>query len=290
MAEAKCVWDLGAVLGEGPVWVAAEGAVYFVDIKQTAVHRYTPATSATETWRLGQQICSVTPRNQGGFIVTTRHGFAFLNLSSGEVDEIAETEVGKPDNRFNDAKADPQGRLWAGTMDDTESDAEAGTLYRLDADFSWRAMDKGYGVTNGPAFGIDGKTMYHTDSPARRIYAFDLDEAGRISNKRIFIEFAEEDGYPDGMTVDADGYLWVAHYRGWRVSRFSPEGKLDRAVPLPVAQVTSCVFGGAELDTLYVTSASQTLDENELRGQPLAGGLFEISVGVGGVPTAKFAG
>ncbi|MBC8158696.1 MAG: SMP-30/gluconolactonase/LRE family protein, partial [Alphaproteobacteria bacterium] len=192
--------------------------------------------------------------------------------------------------RFNDAKADGQGRLWAGTMDDTESGDNSGVLYRLDADRSWRAMDHGYGVTNGPAFGIDGKTMYHTDSPARTIYAFDVDDAGQISNKRVFIKFTEEDGYPDGMTMDAQGYLWVAHYRGWRVSRFSPDGQLDRAIALPVAQVTSCVFGGPNLDTLYVTTATQTLGEDERQGQPLAGGLFEIAVGIRGLPSAEFAG
>jgi len=290
MAEAKCVWDLGATLGEGPIWDATEGAVYFVDIKGDSVHRYIPQTGATQTWRLGQQICSVTRRRQGGFVATTRDGFAFLDLGAREVDIYADIEFGNPEIRFNDAKADAQGRLWVGTMDDSESGEKSGVLYSLDANRSWRVMDGGYGVTNGPAFGIGGKTMYHTDSPARTVYAFDVDAAGDISNKRVFIKFGDDDGYPDGMTVDAQGYLWVAHYRGWRVSRFSPDGQLDRAIALPVAQVTSCVFGGPELNTLYVTSATQTLNAEELRDQPLAGGLFEISVGIQGLPSATFAG
>ncbi|MBT3358698.1 MAG: SMP-30/gluconolactonase/LRE family protein [Rhodospirillales bacterium] len=290
MAEAKCVWDLGATLGEGPIWDAAEQAVYFVDIKQDCVHRYTPSTGEAKTWQFERQICSVTRRSRGGFVATTRHSFAFLDLAAGKVEEIAPVDIDNPDMRFNDAKADGRGRLWAGTMDDTESGEKSGVLYRLDPDRSWREMDDGYGVTNGPAFAIDGKTMYHTDSPARTIYAFDVDDAGSISNKRVFIKFSEEDGYPDGMTVDAQGYLWVAHYRGWRVSRFSPDGRLDRAFALPVAQVTSCVFGGADLETLYVTTATQTLDEDELLGQPLAGGLFEIPTGIRGLQSAEFAG
>lgn len=289
MVEARCVWEAGAVLGEGPAWVAAEGAVYWVDIKADTVHRYHPASGERRSFAMAAQVCAVVPRRAGGFVATTRHGFAIADPAAGTLAPIAEVEPDRPGNRFNDAKADARGRLWAGTMDDA-CRRPTGTLYRLDADRSWRAMDGGYVVTNGPAFSPDGTVMYHNDTVNRRVFAFDLDDDGDIANKRTFLTFGTDDGLPDGMAVDAEGGLWVAHYGGGRVTRFTPDGRADHVVTLPVAQVTSCVFGGAGLDTLYVTSAAQDLDAEALRGQPLAGGLFEAAVGIRGLPTADFAG
>lgn len=289
MTDVSCVWEAAATLGEGPVWSARDACVYWVDIKGNAVHRYDPASGTKKTHDLDRQVCSVTPRARDGFIATTRHGFAYLDLDTGAFDPIVEVEQDMPNNRFNDAKADFKGRLWAGTMDDTERSASAGTLYRLDPGGSCSVMDRGYGVANGPAFQDDG-TLFHTDSAARTIYAFDLDEDGGVSNKRLHIKFTEDDGFPDGMTVDAEGYLWVAHYGKGRVSRFAPDGRVDGVIEVPAKQTTSVVFGGARLDVLYITSATQNLDEESLRAQPLAGGFFEARVGVTGRPTAEFAG
>jgi xylono-1,5-lactonase len=289
MTEATCVWEAQATLGEGPVWVGRESCVYWVDIKGKAVHRYAPADGACKTFELDRQVCSVTPRARGGLIATTTHGFEYLDLETGAFEPIAEVEQDRPQNRFNDAKADFQGRLWAGTMDDTERSAAAGVLYRLDPDGTITAMDDGYGVTNGPAF-VDEGTLYHTDSRARTIYAFDLAADGGISNKRPHIRFGADDGAPDGMTVDAEGFLWVAHYGKGRVSRFSPDGRVDGAIEVAAKQSTSCVFGGPDLDILFITSATQNLDDDALRAQPLAGGFFEARVGVAGRPTAMFAG
>ncbi|MCG8511300.1 MAG: SMP-30/gluconolactonase/LRE family protein [Rhodospirillales bacterium] len=289
MTEVTCVWEAAATLGEGPVWVPRDASVYWVDIKGNAVHRYEPATGGKRIYELDRQVCSVTPRAQGGMVAATRHGFAYLDLETGAFEPIVEVEIDMPGNRFNDAKADFKGRLWAGTMDDTERTTGAGTLYRLDPGGSCAAMDRGYGVTNGPAFQDDG-TMFHTDSHARTIYAFDLDEEGGISNKRRHIKFTEEDGFPDGMTVDSEGYLWVAHYSKGRVSRFAPDGRVDGVVEVPAKQTTSVVFGGADLDRLYITSATQNMDDEARRGDPLAGGFFEVRVGITGRPTAEFAG
>jgi sugar lactone lactonase YvrE len=174
-------------------------------------------------------------------------------------------------------------------MDDGERDA-SGWLYRLDPDRAWRRMDGPYVCTNGPAFGADGRTIYHTDTVGRTIHAFDLSAGGDLSRKRVFTRFAEDDGYPDGMTVDADGFVWVCHWGGWRVTRFAPDGRIDRAVRMPVAQVTSCAFGGPDLATLFVTSASIGLDAATRAAQPLAGGLFAFQPGVRGLPSGAFAG
>lgn len=290
MSEARCVWEAGASLGEGPVWVAGEGAVYWVDINGNRIHRYVPASDVRQTWEMAEQVCSVTPRERGGFVAATKHGFAFFDPATGELEPFAEVEPDAPDNRFNDAKADPAGRLWAGTMDDVGHAAPTGSLYRLDPDLSWTRVDEGYAISNGPAFSLDGRTMYHNDTRLRTVFAFDVDADGNATNKRPFIRTVDPDGTPDGMTVDAEGFLWVAHYGGAQVVRFSPDGQPERRVGLPVTQVTSCIFGGPDLDILYVTTAAQRLDAAGLAVQPLAGGLFEIPVGVRGVPTACFAG
>jgi sugar lactone lactonase YvrE len=174
-------------------------------------------------------------------------------------------------------------------MDDGEREA-SGALYRLDPNLDWQRMDRGYVVSNGPAFSPDYRTLYHSDTAKGTIHAFDLSRDGKLANKRDFVTIPEGDGYPDGMTCDAQGGLWVAHWNGWRLTRFTPAGAIDRVIEMPVAQVTSCTFGGPDLDRLYVTSAAINLDAAALERQPLAGGLFEIDVGVKGFPAGQFGG
>lgn len=285
MNATQCVWPLGAILGEGPIYSAREDAIYFVDIKKPALHRLTLIDGAKATWSMPAPIGWVAERRDSpGFIIGLRNGFAKLTLDPFAVTLIAELESGLPGNRMNDAKADSRGRLWAGTMDDAEVQ-ESGALYRLDSDHSWRRMDDGYRVPNGPTFSPDGDVLYHADSARRTVYRFDLDAAGELSNKSIFTTFLEDSGYPDGMTTDADGGVWIAHWGGARVSRFTPDGVLDRAIALPVTQPTSCVFAGPDLTRMFVTSASIGLAD-----EPLAGALFEIDPGARGLPTHAFAG
>ncbi len=200
---------------------------------------------------------------------------------------ITDPEAHLPGNRFNDGKVDRAGRFWAGTMDDREEEAR-GTLYRLDPDLSWSAVDSGYMVTNGPAFSPDGRTMYNTDSARRLIYAFDVDEDGVVGNRRPFARFKDEDGYPDGMTVDAEACLWVAFWDGWCIRRLSPDGELLQTVEIPVEHPTSCAFGGPALDRLFVTSARIGLNENARAVQPLAGALFMIETSVRGLADRPF--
>lgn len=291
MFDVRCLWEAAALLGEGPLWSPREAALYWVDIKAPALHRFRPADGDKTSWVMPERIGWVIERSNGEGLVAglKQRGFVFLTPGTMMPETIGQPEPDYPDNRFNDASADNAGRIWAGTMDDNEREA-SGALYRLDPNLDWQRMDRGYVVTNGPAFSPDYRRLYHSDTAKGTIYAFDLSPDGKLANKRDFVTIPEGDGYPDGMTCDAEGGLWVAHWNGWRVTRFTPDGKADRVVEMPVSQVTSCAFGGPELDRLYITSAAINLDEAALEKQPLAGGLFEVDVGVKGSPPGQFGG
>lgn len=293
MTEVVCVWDEGALLGEGPVWVERDRRLYWVDIKGKAIHRYDPANGGKRSWRTAEEVGAIQPTGSGGFVVARQSGFAFAELPEDDAEAhfrpIADPEPDLSRNRFNDGKIDSAGRFWAGTMDDGRVN-ETGVLYRLDPDLTCRTMDAGYVITNGPAFSPDGKTLYHTNTLEGVVYAFDLDAAGGIANKRPFIRIAEDDGYPDGMSVDTEGCLWIAIFGGWRVNRFSPAGESIGQVAVPAAQVTSCVFAGAGLDEMYITTSAGGLSEEARKAQPLAGGLFHCRPGAAGPPATCFAG
>ena len=287
-SDLRCVADVHAVLGEGPVWVARERALYWVDIKGRKIFRLSDRGELGE-WPTPFRVGSIAPRRSGGFIGGTDHGIAAFDTVSGRLDILFNPEAQIPGNRFNDGKVDRRGRVWAGTMDDAEREAN-GTLYCVDPDLEWSAIDRGYKVANGPAFSPAGDILYVNDSALRTTYAFGIGPDGRASNRRIFLQFGEHDGFPDGMTVDREGCLWIAFWDGWKVSRYSPDGQWLETVKMPVQRPTSCAFGGPELDRLYITSASIDLDENSLRMQPNAGGLFMLIPGVQGVEDVPFAG
>ncbi|MDE0942682.1 MAG: SMP-30/gluconolactonase/LRE family protein, partial [Alphaproteobacteria bacterium] len=263
------------------------------DIKGGKIHRLVPetgmGTGAQHSWTPDVQPCSLAPAADGNFIGAFRNGFAKVSFDDDNIylEAIADPEADRPGNRFNDGKVDGQGRFWAGTMDDSESNP-TGALYRSDPDLSWSRPDDGYVVTNGPTFSPDGHTLYHTDTFAGLIYAFDMAPDGSLNNKRPFIKIPSDRGYPDGMTVDGDGCLWVCHWGGWGISRFDPDGQPCGRIDLPVAQVTSCAFGGADLKQLFITTAAIGLDDQARAAQPLAGGLFVCEPGVPGLPTALF--
>lgn len=282
--------DCRATLGEGPVWVAAESALYWVDIKGLRLFRRDAAGAVTE-WPTPFRIGGMAPCRGGGFIAGTQHGLAWIDPATGLFEIFDNPEPDRPDNRFNDAKVDRAGRFWSGSMDDSER-AASGALYRVDADRpstpTVTRVDDGYRVTNGPAFSRDGRTMYHTDSGLRTIYAFDLDADGGIANKRVFAQFKGADGYPDGMTVDADDCLWAAFWDGWCVRRLSPAGETLATIEMPVERPTSVAFGGPALDCLFVTSARIGLNDAALERQPHAGGLFVLDPGVTGLADVPF--
>ena len=286
-SSVQCVADVHAVLGEGPVWVVREAALYWVDIKGRKIFRL--KSGKLDQWDTPLRVGSMAPRASGGFIAGTDTGFAHIDPEAGRFDILCDPESQLPDNRFNDGKVDRDGRFWAGTMDDSEQQA-LGTLYRLRTEDDCAAVDEGYKVTNGPAFSPDGTIMYHNDSARQLTYAFDIDAHGEATGRRDFLQFAEGDGYPDGMTVDSEGCLWIAFWDGWCVRRYSSGGELLQTIEMPVARPTSCAFGGPDLDRLYVTSASIGLDDAALAMQPNAGGLFMISPNVRGLAEVPFAG
>ncbi len=271
----RCLWPAGCELGEGPMWDARANVVRFVDIKRSQVHRLDPVTGARGTWSAPAAIGSLGARANGGFVAGTRAGFALVDPDAGTFEVIDHPEAHLPTNRFNDGKVDPHGNFWAGTMDDARRD-RSGTLYCLRPDRGWRAVDLGYRITNGPAFSPDGGTLYHSDTPDRTTFAFALAPDGTLSDKRVFRTWDDVSGFPDGMTTDAQGCLWVAFWGGWCVRRISPAGDVIAELPLPVSNVSSVAFGGPAFDRLFATSAQSDLDAAALGVQPLAGGLFEV--------------
>lgn len=283
----ECLADVRATLGEGPVWVVTEQALYWVDIPEQRIFRWSQA-DGLRIIAVEQHVCSLLPRAGGGFVGGCYDGFIALD------DAFAVTHIGNPEpeiagNRFNDAKIDRAGRLWAGTMDRTEAKA-GGSLYRLDPDRSWEQIDSGYRVTNGPAFSHDGRVMYHTDSALQTVYAFHVDDKGQAHERRVHLRFGRGEGYPDGMTVDAEDCLWIAFWDGWCVRRFSPAGELLATLQVPAQRPTSVAFGGPKLDRLFITSAARGLTPEDLERQPQAGGLFVTRPGVCGIAEMPFSG
>lgn len=285
----RCLVEGDAQLGEGPVWVNGEGALYWVDILRPRIFRWTEATGAVDCWTPPFQVASLAPAAGGGFIAGTARGFAHIAPASGDYRVIGRPSAEPPGNRFNDGKVDRHGRFWTGTMNDAHQ-AATGVLYRYDHDGRHATVDSGYRVTNGPAFDLSGGRMYHTDSGLQTIFAFDLDENGEATGKRVFAQFGAGQGHPDGMTVDAEDCVWVAFWDGWCVRRFDPDGRQLAEITVPVARPTSCAFGGAAMNTLFVTSARTDLSDADLASQPLAGSLFATVLSVQGVPELAFAG
>lgn len=280
--------DVKAVLGEGPVWVAREAALYWLDIKGRRLFRL--AEAGLREWPTPVRVGSIVPREDGGFIAGTDQGFYAIEVEGeARFTPLFNPESDLPYNRFNDGKVDRSGRFWAGTMDDREQ-ASSGSLYRLDSALACSRVDQGYAVTNGPAFSPAGDVIYHTDSARRTIYRFALAPDGSLGERMTFLHFTGTEGYPDGMTVDAEGCLWVAFWDGWAVRRYSPSGDLLDTIETPVQKPTSVAFGGPALDRLYISSARIGLDESALAMQPYAGGLFMVEMGVAGIAERPFAG
>jgi sugar lactone lactonase YvrE len=284
----RCVADVHAVLGEGPVWIARERALYWLDIKGLKIFRLDDREQLAE-WPTPIRVGSIAPRKQGGFIGGTEGGIAEVDPGAKRFKIFADPEADKPGNRFNDGKLDRQGRFWAGTMDDSER-TDSGTLYRVDSDRGITAVDGQYRVTNGPAFSPDGRTMYHNDSARQVTYRFELDADGTPRGRKVFLQFGKGEGFPDGMTVDSEGCLWIAFWDGWCIRRYSSAGEWLETIRMPVQRPTSCTFGGRDLDRLYITSASIGLDEQAIEMQPNAGGLFMVTPGVQGIDEVPFAG
>jgi len=282
MSEVECVWPVAAELGEGPLWSAAEQALWFVDIKGCFIHCYHPGSGEKRSWPAPARIGFLAPARAGFLIAGLKTGLYRFNPETGNFALLHVVEPHAPNNRLNDGFVDSEGFLWFGSMDDNEEEP-SGALYQL-TDTGCITRDPGYIVTNGPAESPDGRVLYHTDTLAGIIYAFDRTRTGVLSNKRVFARFPPGGGCPDGPSVDADGCVWTGVFGGWGMQRYSPQGELLQTVRLPCANVTKAAFGGDDLKTLYITSAWVSLDGQQRKEQPLAGGLFRVRVDTPGLP------
>jgi sugar lactone lactonase YvrE/DNA-binding IclR family transcriptional regulator len=289
--DVQCVAETRSLLGEGPTWSPRDGALYWVDILTPSVHCFDSVHHTDREVKLGSMVSVAIPKSTGGLLVATPTGLMTLDMATKTLSAFCHPESERPGNRYNDGKCDRMGRLWIGTLD-MGTAANRGNLFRVNADGSWKKMDSGITVSNGLGWSPDNRRMYFTDSVRRTIYVYDFDLfPGTISNRRPFIMLDANDGTPDGLTVDEEGCLWVAVWDAWRVSRYSPDGRELLRIRMPVPRPTSCCFGGANLDTLYVTSASIRLGEQTLASAPQSGSLFAIRIpGVRGLPETTFAG
>ena len=278
------------VLGEVPVWDADAECLWWTDVFRPTIHRLDAASGKVESWTPPDKVHSFALREQGGLVIAGRKGFALYDPESGAYELLHDPRGDDDGTLLNDGRADRQGRFWAGTMDKMLK-RPAGRLYRLDADGTSHAEADGITLSNGVAVSPDGGTLYCADSMPKKIFAFDLDAAsGALTNKRVFANTATLPGIPDGATVDAEGFLWSARFDGSCVLRHAPDGSVVQEIELPVSRVTSCALGGADLKTLYITSAFFRLTDEQRAAQPLAGALFAVEVEVPGVPEPRYRG
>ncbi len=281
----ELILDAQATLGEGALWDGTSQRLLWVDILEKRVGLFDPQTKGNSMLQLDSFVGTVVPTAGGGLMVAVREGFARLDRATGRLSRVDRPQGHDPSVvRFNDGKCDPFGRFWAGTMAIDEG-PRRGALYCLDPDGRIRRMLEKVSISNGIAWSLDRRRMYYIDTLTRSVVVFDYDfDTGAISNQRLAFEIPEKLGYPDGMTIDADGMLWIALWDGWAVSRWDPgTGRLLATVSLPVSRVTSCAFGGPGLTTLYITSARVGLSSAELERQPLAGGLFAWQTNIAGL-------
>ncbi|MGH3881726.1 MAG: SMP-30/gluconolactonase/LRE family protein [Actinophytocola sp.] len=277
----------GARLGEGPLWDPRAAALRWVDILPGLVHRFDPVTGEDTSFEVGEPVGTVAVRRAGGLVLATASGILTCAEDGSDRARLHDVATDPPGGRFNDGKADRWGRFWAGTM--LEGTDGAGAFYRLDPDGSLHTVLTDVSVSNGLGWSPDGATMYYVDTRTGGVDAFDHDpETGELTDRRRLVDV--ERGWPDGLTVDAEGNLWLALWDGWALRRYTPDGRLTDTVELPAQRITSCVFGGPDLSTLYITSARTGLGDDELAGQPHAGSLFALDAGVAGQAPGEWAG
>ena len=288
MPVAYCIAATRNSLGESPLWDPITERLFWVDINRRLIHRIDPGTGETTDWSCRTEPGCLGRANNGRLVAGLRDGFYFFSPSTGVFEPITDPEPAKPENRLNDGKVDRAGRFWAGTMRDPNPDAPDGALYKLEEKTATRMLD-GIRIPNALCWSPDNQTLYFSDTRARLIWAFDFDLAtGTLTDRRVFVDLQDQTGRPDGATVDTEGYLWSAEYGGSRVVRYTSNGAVDSIISLPVSNVTCPAFGGPDYKTLFISTASQRLSQEELKAQPLAGGLFACEVEVPGLPEPVF--
>lgn len=275
------------ILGESPVWDDRLQRLYWVDIREPAIRRLDPATGHISSWRMPDLVGSIALSDDGRLLVALPQFIAVFDTASGSMEPLVRPPELIPGHRFNDGRCDRQGRFWVGSMHNVTR-APEGVLYQLQGRGALMPMRGGICIPNSLAFSPDGRTMYFADSLHYTLYAYDYDIAtGEMGDQRIFAT-TQAPGFPDGSTVDEEGYLWNAQFDAGRVVRYAPDGRIDRVLTLPVQRPTCCTFGGPDLSTLYITTASQKMTPEELKAQPLAGALLALEAGVRGLPEPRF--
>ncbi len=284
----EVAWAGRSAIGESPYWDAAHDAVVWVDIGTRKVCRLEVETGRYRSWQMTEHIGAAVPRRGGGMVVALGAGFAAFDPEDGSLSMLAPLDLGDSQVQLNDCQCDRHGRIWGGTQGEPP---RAAHLYRLDAGHGLTTVLDQVTVSNGIGWSPDDRSMYYVDSRERRIDVFDFDVArGTVNNRRPLVHVPDEAGVPDGLCVDSAGMIWVALWGGGAVRRYRPDGGLDRVLPIPAANVTSCAFGGADLSTLYVTTAAQGMTESELEMQPAAGALLAHRPGVHGQRPNAYAG
>ncbi len=279
-------------LGETPIWEPAENALYWVDWGGLPTCRYEFSTAKLTTFPVDIPVTALARRASGGWIVIAQQGLYGWEPKTNEYQLLyGLPQPDRPEIGYNDAAVDRQGRLLVGTVNNNDPFLPDGSLYRFDPSGSLHELDTGYATANGIGLSPDGRTVYVADQRHRQIIALDYDPVqGTTSNRRVFASLTQADGMPDGLIVDAEGLVWNGHWDGWKLTRYDPDGKIERQIRFPVQHVISCAFGGQNLDELFVTTSSWDFDEAQRRLQPCAGDLFCVQTGLKGLVEPAFAG
>ena len=289
-SDCECAQRIAATCGESPMWSVREQALYWTDNLGGTIYRLEPESGSAASFTLGQNVMAIALRERGGLLLALAKQLAFYE-PGGELEPLMSVEDDQPRNRFNDGKVDRRGRFWAGTMNDVDWDAPSGSLYRLDPSLELSHRRGEVVCSNGLGWSPDDRTFYFGESFVYTIFAYDFDiDAGTLSARRAFATVDRAEAFPDGLTVDADGAVWSVHNGAGRVVRYAPDGVITHEIEVPVPQPTSCIFGGRDLDVLFITTSRLKMSPEQLERYPLSGSVFAVRPGVSGVPEPLFAG
>ena len=285
--EPKVLWKLKCILGEGTLWVKEHNSIYFVDIKKKSFFSLNIKNNKKKKYKVNKEIGFLAHIKNNIFILGLQGELRIQNIKTKKIIKSILIEQDIKLNRINDGKTDPKGNLWFGTMDNLERKIEKGSLYKLDKNLNLIRVDKDYRITNGPAF-LDEYNFYHTDSPKKSIYKIKINKMNKIVSKKIFKKFLPKDGSPDGMTLDKNKNLWVAHFHGACVSVFNKKAKLIHKIDLPAKNITNCTFGGKNNKEVFITSATKGMNRADLQKFKFSGSLFSVKSNINGMLQKKF--
>ena len=286
--EPKVLWKLNCTLGEGTLWVGEHNSIYFVDIKKKKIYSYNIKNKKKKIFKVNKEIGFIAHIKDYIFILGLQGEIRFQNLKTKKIIKTITIEKNLKLNRINDGKTDPVGNLWFGTMDNLERKIEKGSLYKLDKNLILTKIDKNYRITNGPAF-INQYNFYHTDSSKKIIYKIKINKKNKIISKKIFIKFVPKDGSPDGMTLDKNKNLWVAHFHGACISVFNNKAKLIHKINFPAKNITNCTFGGKNNSELFITTATKGMNKADIQKFSYSGYLFSVKTNSKGILQKKFS-